>query len=246
MITARLQGGLGNQMFQIAAAINLANKIGTTTEFQIDSQKYIKNIFSRLSNNKVDISFIYNEPCFHFVMLPEHDNLCLNGYFQSEKYFIDNVQKIKQIFAETEQISEYIDKKYSKYNLINCTSLHVRRGDYLKFPLIHPVCDVSYYNKALQHIDEYENLIIFSDDIKWCQENFNFKNMIFVQGEQDYIDLYLMSRCKNNIIANSTFSWWSAWLNNNKNKKIIAPKNWFGPVGPQDVYDLIPNEWIIL
>ena len=85
--------------------------------------------------------------------------------------------------------------------------------------------------------------LIFSDDPQWCLDNFKMEKFRVVEGEQDWVDLYLMSECKNNIIANSSFSWWSAWLNSSPDKRIIAPQKWFGPDGPQDEYDLVPSTW---
>ena len=90
-----------------------------------------------------------------------------------------------------------------------------------------------------------EIFVVFSDDIKWCKENFIGNNFYFVENEKDYIEMYLMSSCNNNIISNSSFSWWSAWINENENKKIIGPKNWFGPsLSNISDRDIIPLEWI--
>ena len=86
--------------------------------------------------------------------------------------------------------------------------------------------------------------LIFSDDITWCKKNFIGDSFIFIENEVDFIDMYLMSMCINNIIANSTFSWWGAWLNKNKNKKIISPINWFGPAKPLNIRDVIPHNWV--
>jgi hypothetical protein len=91
-----------------------------------------------------------------------------------------------------------------------------------------------------------ENILIFSDDINWCKNNLLIKNknIFFIEGNQDYIDLWLMSMCKNNIMANSTFSWWGAWLNKNPNKKVFVPRTWFGNMIKHNTKDLIPNTWI--
>lgn len=93
-------------------------------------------------------------------------------------------------------------------------------------------------------LGEYDNLLVFSDDIDWCKNNLKYDKMYFVQNEPDYIDLYLTSRCKKNIIANSTFSWWAGWLNKDKQKKVVCPVVWFGASGPQDTQDLYPEDWI--
>lgn len=258
MISSVLQGGLGNQLFQIATASSVAKDLNVLAVFSTSLQilnlqgnranTYKNNIFSRINlieNNSFFSSLeMYKEPSFSFKELPKKDNLLLNGYFQSEKYFFYNREYIKQLFSETEEITNYIDSKYYDINFNNSISLHVRRGDYLRFPNVHPVCDLSYYDSALQKIYNYENILVFSDDMKWCKNNLKYDNLIFIENENDYIDFYLISRCRNNIIANSSFSWWAAWMNANINKKVIYPSRWFGPGGPQDTQDLHPKEWI--
>ena len=100
-----------------------------------------------------------------------------------------------------------------------------------------------YYKNALDIIGGYENLYVFSDDINWCKTNLKFKNMVFVEGNDDVEDLWLMSLCDHNIIANSSFSWWGAWLNINPNKKVISPKRWFGEQTNLSSDDIIPVSW---
>ena len=104
---------------------------------------------------------------------------------------------------------------------------------------------MSYYHKAIDIIKP-ENLLIFSDDINWCKESFkDYKNKIFyIDDNPDYIELWLMSMCKNNILANSTFSWWGAWLNNNNEKIVVAPTKWFGSAIKHEIKDLLLEEWI--
>jgi hypothetical protein len=106
----------------------------------------------------------------------------------------------------------------------------------------HPVQPISYFEDAIGLIGDYENIFIFSDDIKWCKENINFKNSIFVEGNTNIEDLWLMSLCTNNVISNSSFSWWSAYINNNS-KKIIYPKNWFGDFTNINTSLICPREW---
>jgi hypothetical protein len=107
----------------------------------------------------------------------------------------------------------------------------------------HPLQTLSYYEKSVSIIGEDKLYVIFSDDINWCKENLNFiKNKIFVTDNLDYQDMYLMSMCKNNIIANSSFSWWGAWLNKNTNKKVVYPYIWFN-FGP-DASQIGCENWI--
>ena len=102
---------------------------------------------------------------------------------------------------------------------------------------------MEYYKSAMGHFRGYK-FVIFSDDIPWCKENFIGDNFTFIDGEEDYIDLYLMSVCEHNIIANSSFSWWGAYLNTNITKKVIAPKEWFGKVKCISSSNIISTEWI--
>ena len=109
--------------------------------------------------------------------------------------------------------------------------------------------DLSYFDKATSEIVKKHSdirFVVFSDDINWCKEAFKNKNFTFIEDEKDYIDLHMMSLCKHNIIVNSTFSWWGAWLNTNPNKIVIAPKVWFGSSSHEDSKDVIPNDWTVL
>jgi hypothetical protein len=106
------------------------------------------------------------------------------------------------------------------------------------------VQSIKYYQDAIDCIGDYDNLFVFSDDVKWCSNNLKFNNMVFMDGFDDIEDLFIMSTCKHNIIANSSFSWWGAWLNNNPDKKVVAPANWFGQQANLNKSDIIPEKWI--
>jgi hypothetical protein len=178
-----------------------------------------------------------------------------DGFFQSSKYFIKYNKEI------VDQFTPYIDNTNSEntfydtiINDINSVSLHVRRGDYLTNNITnnyHGICNIDYYIKAMLYfinLNQFTNFYIFSDDIEWCKNNLVLKNtnVIFCgKMNNDCEELFLMSCCKNNIISNSTFSWWAAWLNINKNKIIISPKNWFVN-NNINTKDLIPDSWIKL
>lgn len=255
MVTSNLVGGLGNYLFQIAATYSLALDNKDSMVYDINDNiivhkplnSYLSNIFSRInfSNEKLNIEFNYYEPHFHYHSIEYRPNLKLNGYFQSEKYFLHNKKSIIDLFKMDEVTKSYIDLKYKLQE--ETVSLHVRRGDYLKYPNHHPTCDIDYYRKAVEYIGNDKIYLIFSDDISWCKQNFDFiEKKMFIEGNTDFQDLYLMSLCKDNIIANSSFSWWGAWMNENPNKRVIAPKKWFGPAINHDTKDLIPNTWIKL
>lgn len=252
MISCYLQGGLGNYLFQIAATVSLANENNDTPIFSDTDLYYLHRNFSTYKNNIFSkIKFIsgpfpranvYHEPCFQYREIPYSENLLLIGHFQSEKYF--KHVNMNDLLEPTDEIKNYVKTKYTSILNQTTCSIHVRRGDYLKYPNHHPACDISYYNNAISKMPNGTKFLVFSDDIQWCKDKF-IGDFEFIEGEQDVIDLYLMSLCNHNIIANSTFSWWGAWLNQNKNKLVIAPKIWFGPgKGDVNTNDILPENWV--
>lgn len=255
MVTTQLSGGLGNNLFQISAAYSLSIKNKDVAIFNENGVRsphshintYKSNILRNVSFGKEVYEKSYNEPFFHYQEIPYTKNMVLLGYFQSEKYFIDNENEIRNLFSIDEKSFIYLKEKYNDINFEESCSLHVRRGDYLYYPTIHPTCSINYYHSALELIDS-KNILIFSDDIFWCKNNLNIKNknVIYISDNPDYIDLWLISLCKNNIMANSSFSWWGAWLNQNKNKKVIAPSIWFGFSLQHNTKDLYFDKTIII
>lgn len=258
-VNIKLMGGLGNYMFQIAVAYAYSletNKemiltYGNSLTVHKNITSYFDNIFHNikmLPDYDLKNFLVYNEPYFHYMGIPKIDtSIHLNGYFQSEKYFKNYENDIKKIFSYPQNYILEIKKKYSDIlNQKNC-SLHVRRGDYLKSPAHHPTQDIEYYKKSIEIIGNDKLFVVFSDDIDWCKNNLSqlSDKMVFISNNPDYEDLLLMSLCNDNIICNSTFSWWSAWLNSNKDKKIIAPIKWFGPAyNGYILSDLYCENWI--
>lgn len=256
MISTYLQGGLGNYMFQIAVAESLAIDVGTDVKFSADKytkihtdiRSYMDNIFRNVKFGNVQpFRPIYYEKGFTYTEIPKNKNLFLVGYYQNEKYFAHNKEHILKLFSPTTADIEHINKKYGKILAGKTCAIHVRRGDYLKIQEHHPFCGLKYYQKAMNLIPEGTKFLVFSDDIKWCKENFIGDKFIFIEGEKDYIDMFIMSMCSHNIIANSSFSWWGAWLNQNENKIVVRPKKWFGPAkAGWDSSDVTPKKWIVL
>jgi hypothetical protein len=254
MVTCSLMGGLGNYMFQIATTLSVSIDNSIEYFFNINSvskahnhiNTYTQNIFRKVKfvEHVLPIENVYAEPFFHYNKISYKNNLLLQGYFQSEKYFKHNTEKIVDLFEIDVSSKKYIEDKYGTLLKNNTCSLHVRRGDYLGLPDFHPSCDIDYYKQAMDFFDDDTLFLISSDDILWCKKNLIKKNIIYLENNIDYLDLWIMSLCKNNIIANSTFSWWSAWLNQNESKKVIAPIKWFGKSLPLNTEDLIPKEWI--
>ena len=251
MISCKLAGGLGNYMFQIGAASSLAYNNNDKTLFDFgpsvgqahkNINKYSSNILRNIKIGILTPEYAFNEAGdFTFYEIPYTKNLILQGYFQSEKYL--DREHILELYKIDDVTEEYIKTKYDPYFLENSISIHVRRGDYIG-RVRHPVQGMEYYNKAMKHFSD-TNFIVFSDDIEWCKENFKGDEFTFIQ-EDDYIDLYLMSMCQHNIIANSSFSWWGSYLNQNKDKIVIAPDNWFGTDRRLKTENIYCKNWIKL
>ncbi len=258
MILIRLQGGCLNQVFQWALYRSLKIKgceVYLETSF-FNEQSFRRFELSNFHNLRYEIysgqnngktfqqigdSFIYQD---FANTLSKDNNYFLNGYWQSEKYFKDIEHIIREELAPSSQKQFEIIEKYSLDVLNNAVSIHVRRTDYLHQQQNHPVQPIEYYNKALELLkDDYKYILVFSDDIEWCKQNFKYDNIVFVEGNSNIDDIYIMSMVKHNIIANSSFSWWSAWLNSNPAKKVISPTNWFGSALNLPIVDLIPEKW---
>ena len=193
------------------------------------------------------------EPYFQF--WDELENIpqdaYLLGYWQSEKYFKLIETTIRSDFSFKQKMSSKNQEIADEILKSNAVSIHIRRGDYLLNPAankVHGLCSLEYYNKAIQYIVERvknPSFFVFSDDIDWAKTNLNISYpSVYVshnQGAESFNDMRLMSLCNHNIIANSSFSWWGAWLNKNPKKFVVAPKRWFN--ANLDVSDLLPSEW---
>lgn len=230
-------GHLGNSLFQAACTIALAKR--NNDSFILSPTWKYKDKFNLPQScfQNIKPKTTYQEPGFHYCEISYKPNMDLEGYFQSEKYFKDFEKDIKELFAP----------KFTVGNNKDCASIHVRRGDYVTLPNHHPVLTMDYYNKAIQLIEpNATKFLVFSDDIKWCKENFIGNKFEFVEGNAPEVDLILQAKCSHNIIANSSFSWWGAYLNENPNKIVIAPKKWFGQtLSMHNTKDLYCADWIL-
>ena len=196
------------------------------------------------------------EPHFHFApqMLDIPDNSYVCGYWQSEKYFQTSADIIRADFTFSQPLSEKNARLAQQITQVNAVSLHVRRGDYVSNPVahaIHGTATLDYYQAAIQYIvNSVANpyFFIFSDDMPWVKANleitFPCQYIEHNQGIDSYNDMRLMSLCQYHIIANSSFSWWGAWLNPRKSKIVVAPKQWFAH--QQNISDLLPHDWVVL
>jgi len=246
-----LQGGLGNQMFQVATGWSYAKKHGMIFSISDSVNKglvgvtprknYNSTVLKNLDTYKDDIIIgfrRYQEPSFIYIPIPKaNGNILLSGYFQSEKYF-------KDLDTSIFNLPEYPMKK-------NCISIHVRRTDYLNHPDIHVCTDINYFKKAISLLPTNSDtrFIIFSDDHHYITSVF-VKELKLRNWElsnlDDISEMALMASCEHNIISNSSFSWWASHLNKNSNKIVIAPKKWFGNNGPKDFSTVYRNGMILL
>lgn len=269
MITCKMNGGLGNQLFEIFNTISLAIDNNTDfvflyTTFVTNRSTYWENFLNKLKKYTVEnlpnIEHQYCEPCFEYVPVKYHQNMCLNGYFQSEKYFANNYNKITEIIGLSELINNLKEKIGSNYDFNNTISMHFRLGDYKYNPYAHPILTLDYYINSIEHIINKTNkndyTVIYyceNEDMSTVNGNINalqnkFESFKFVRFRGDYADheeMLSMSLCTHNIIANSTFSWWGAYFNTNNEKIITYPCIWFGPkLADKNLKDLHPSSWI--
>ena len=242
MITTVLKGGLGNMMFQIAAIEHLAFKnnseayyfnvneqleyLDAETDHNPDlshSQEY-KKIFKNFDWPSGPPPKQFANLPFHYVDLPFHDEICYHGFFQSEKNFTDR-EFILNLFEPSDMVNTCIERYEDLFSDCITCSVHVRRGDYLKFAHMHNSRNMEYYTKGMELI-KADKYLIFSDDIEWCKEQFAGDQYHFM-SDRDYVEMFLMSKCNHNIMCSSSFSWWGSWLNKNPDKIVVAPKKWF-------------------
>jgi len=264
MIGGNILGGLGNMIFVIAAVENLAKSHNNIAYFpnvkshlakvqddrtrvypnsDVSTQDYLK-IFKNFKWNDIGNGDRKILCPFNYSPIPYRDGAIYHGYFQTEKYFTDR-NHILNLFEPSDFVLQQIEKYRNILEGETC-AIHVRRGDYsLDQNSKHHTKNMDWYNSAMNIINA-EKYIIFSDDIEYAKQNFLGDKFIFIE-DKDYIELFLMSMCKHNIISSSSFSWWGAWLNKNENKKVISPMKWFGRIDPgySDV-DIVPNTWIKL
>jgi hypothetical protein len=259
MKRVKIKGGLGNQMFQYAHGRNLIIANRESVIFDTSFFNFKKTDIDRpflLHNFNLDNSSKFERTengffnkCYMKIASIITGNY---GFYQSEKYFKPIESIIRKEFTLKEPLSTtFIEYEGKILEAQNSVSLHVRRGDYVldaKTNKYHGVCDLTYYQDAIKYINEKiesPSFFVFSDDIEWLKNNLKINDIIFVSNPEvkEYEDLILMSKCKNHIIANSTFSWWGAWLNQNPDKIVIAPKQWTTKK-TSDELDILPKEWI--
>jgi len=292
MIIVRLNGGLGNQMFQYAAgrerslSLKVPLLLDLTAFKKYPSRSYRLghfNIRAEIAQDEEVAQFWpegvkgfaararslpdYLKPWYrravvreqHFQYDPDFkktgSGIYLLGVWQSEKFFKDIAPVIREDFTLASTPDERNTQMLHMIDNCESVSLHVRRGDYVsdkKTQAFHGTCSEDYYQAAISNIGERirdPHFFIFSDDPRWAETNLKIpfpSTIVDINGpEKDYADLIMLSRCRHHIIANSSFSWWGAWLSTNPEKTVIAPRRWFA-VSTMNTDDLIPQSWIRL
>ena len=279
-IKIKLSGGLGNQMFQFAAGYAVARKNNVELSLDLKrfnhrldhggfQLQYVFDIYSKVNflDNPANFRFLnlkeilnkinirnhkFMEPHFHYthdiLNIPKHSYL--EGYWQSELYFMSYAKEIKEIYTFSNNLNKKNTLIANDIIQNNSISIHIRRGDYMLKNNNNLNVDLNeYYIKAVKESSKCfinPNYFIFTDDPLWVKKNFIIEYPYIVvdvnHGLNSFFDMHLMSLCKVNILANSSFSWWSAWLNNNLNKVVYAPKKWFKDKSIC-TNDLIPSSW---
>lgn len=288
----RLEGGLGNQLFQLAFAISKAEKLNLPFKLDLSSynrqpkrvtqRSYALN-FLNLENqiyspsnyflrqlHKLNLlkpyflifGKLFQEKSINFDQdaLNNNSKIYYSGYWQSHLYFMDNPKLISKFFEFQSKPNKYIEEIRNNILSDLTVMIHIRRGDYVSKTnanSFHGLLNIEYYQKAINYMLEKNpsyKFIVFSDEIEYCKklDIFSNLNIDFVENDQnraEWQDLYLMSNCSNQIIANSTFSWWSACLSDlkysNENRTIIAPKNWFNNI-KYNQEDRCPSHWLLM
>jgi len=252
-------GRIGNSMFQIAATLGYALKHKRRTCFpfweygeEFSTKIYQNDLFFLLHPNLKT----HHEPSFKYTEIPDCNEplIDLVGYFQSEKYFVENKEDVLKFFQFSfktrHPVFKHLTSMLNSSNEQRLVAVHIRRGDYLTLPDYHPVLPTAYYDEAIALVKQTsirKDLIflIFSDDPDYAEAIYGERpGFIVVKNTAPITDLYLQSLCNYHIIANSSFSWWGAYLA--KSLMVITPGGkypWFGPKGPTDSQDLIPSSW---
>ena len=189
---------------------------------------------------------------FDAAVLTRKGDCYYDGYWQHEEYFCDMKETIWEAFSFPEPVDGRNKEIGALLQASDSVSLHVRRGDYVNHPLFRGICDLDYYKRAIHYMEERVNpqlYCVFSNDMAWCESHLRAllpgKEVVYVdwnKGAESYVDMRLMSLCQHNIIANSSFSWWGAWLNRNPQKVVGAPERWMN----SPIEDPVSDKWIKL
>jgi hypothetical protein len=243
-VIGSLLGRLGNCMFEVATACAVAWDNDAEAYFPdfTHSPDYARVFFRcKLNPPSTKVEFEWATPAYGYQPIPFHPNMRISGYCQNEKYFLRYRDRLLKLFAPRTNYLRYIERKYRKIlDHPNSVSVHIR-SYYTEVP--HYIqYDREYFEKAMSLFPKSSLFVVTSDNIDFARQNIptDKGEVIFIENEPFYIDFFLQSLCKHNIISNSTFSWWSAWLNTNPSKIVVRPRVWLQ--GFPDIGG--PDEWI--
>ena len=243
-----------NSFTQRDLALSFFNvHIDAATKEEVNEKKYFRNIQLARLERKIaqQFPFLFKK---HIVesniqapaeVLDVKDNCYYEGYWQSYKYLAPIESLLRKEFTLKQLPGQQVAVTLTEIESSPSASIHVRRSDYVTHAHF-ATCDMEYYQQAMAQIKKTTagiKFFIFSDDMPWCKENFTGPEFVFVEGNRHYEDLYLMSKCSHNIIANSTFSWWGAWLNTNPQKMVVTPAGWYKKKDKKK-NELLPEDWI--
>ena len=258
MIVSNIKGGLGNQMFQIAAGYALSKRCGTFFGINYElkhnciqgfhPKKYKDTLYKNILTIDSVPTETYSEPKFEYTPITKKKDLLIDGYFQSEKYFADCKDDIRDLFVFPDEIKNKVD---SKFNSIpkKKIGIHIRRGDYKIYHKTHLNHSNDYLERAMRHFSLERTAgnciyILCTDDLPSVREEFDLDKhgLIFSNAKSELEDMYILSQCDSVIMSNSSFAWWGTWLGKEK-QKVVCPGIWFGPDGPQDYHDVFVHGW---
>lgn len=251
------RGRLGNQLFQIAGTIGLAHANNMQPVFpEWEYEGEFEKSLARASLSDECLP-TYHEESFCYAPIKFTSSHIIDGYFQSEKYFHQVRNDIITQFEPNRQNALEVDRLFLRYGCPDC-ALHVRRGDYTNNDLFVDLTSTLYYERGLSQFGGSAKILVLSDDPEWCRRRFCDRRLVFADRSSEVIDLFLFAHCPANIIANSSFSWWGAWLNCNANPVVFAPDRWFAGEfadkaqpfrsfpqyrGFHEIQHLLPAEW---
>lgn len=252
----RLAGGLGNQMFQIAAAIGLANRLGCEWAVPRDGgeiygqgrlpQCYRENLYRYLPFRQPGASLQLRErrTAYHWLRVPRlKTDWTMAGYWQSPRYWEHCAAEVRAAFDLSWWDGGESLERLRRASGKPLCAIHYRGGDYLRYPGKHAVCGGTYFRRALAALREEYLIVLFTDDVESARREGVPHDHHFATGD-DALDFAAMAHCDAGIISNSTFAWWAMVLGTTK-REIHAPDRWFGPQGPTDFHSIYPKEWIL-
>jgi len=288
VIISKIRGGLGNQLFEWAAGYALSRfhdaefKVdlevyarNKARDFELRSLGLRINEASELEVTRLQNTHFYRQPHYHFDtgFYGLSDDTYLRGYFCSHRYFDFARDEVRQLLWQALCSRDINTEQQARLDVINncqSISLHIRRGDYVSnagYNEFFGTCSIEYYQRAVHRITgsnrkaEFK-VFVFSDDLNWCRDHLLLdQEMVFVDVNSDrdgFYDMMFMARCHHNVIANSTYSWWAAWLNENPDKIVVAPEQWFRTTYREktkgawiadpvyDLKDMFPESWSLM